>query len=111
MNDGRVTRKCKICNQDLGRVLVPTGIGRVSYKKGNSKRALESGQEFANGQSYEIEWETQHENWSSDLEVLDDCVVSSSDESILSVKQTDENHAVITTKKSGKVTLTIDSQI
>ncbi len=107
VNDGRVTRKCKICNQDLGRVLVPTGIGRVSYKKGNSKRALESGQEFANGQSYEIEWETQHENWSSDLEVLDDCVVSSSDESILSVKQTDENHAVITTKKSGKVTLTI----
>lgn len=107
VNDGRVTRKCKICNQDLGRVLVPTGIGRVSYKKGNSKRALESGQEFANGQSYEIEWETQHENWSSDLEALDDCVVSSSDESILSVKQTDENHAVITTKKSGKVTLTI----
>lgn len=107
VNDGRVTRKCKICNQDLGSVLVPTGIGRVSYKKGNSKRALESGQEFANGQSYEIEWETQHKNWSSDLEALDDCVVSSSDESILSVKQTDENHAVITTKKSGKVTLTI----
>lgn len=107
VNDGRVTRKCKICNQDLGSVLVPTGIGRVSYKKGNSKRALESGQEFSAGQSYEIEWETQHENWSSDLEALDDCVVSSSDESILSVKQTDENHAVITTKKSGKVTLTI----
>lgn len=107
VNDGRVTRKCKICNQDLGRVLVPTGIGRVSYKKGNSKRALESGQEFANGQSYEIEWETQHKNCSSDLEALDDCVVSSSDESILSVKQTDETHAVITTKKSGKVTLTI----
>ena len=107
VNDGRVTRKCKICNQDLGRVLVPTGIGRVSYKKGNSKRVLESGQEFSTGQSYEIEWETQHKNWSSDLEALDDCVVSSSDESILSVKQTDENHAVITTKKSGKVTLTI----
>lgn len=107
VNDGRVTRKCKICNQDLGSVLVPTGIGRVSYKKENSKRALESGQEFSAGQSYEIEWETQHENWSNDLNAMDDCVVSSSDESILSVKQTDENHAVITTKKSGKVTLTI----
>ena len=107
VNDGRVTRKCKICNQDLGSVLVPTGIGRVTYKNANSKRVLESGQEFSTGQSYEIEWETQHKNWSSDLEALDDCVVSSSDESILSVKQTDENHAVITTKKSGKVTLTI----
>ena len=110
VTDGRATRKCKNCNQDLGSVLVPTGIGRVSYKKENSKRALESGQEFSVGQSYEIEWETQHKNWSNDLDALDDCVVSSSDESILSVKQTDENHAVITTKKSGKVTLTIAPQ-
>ena len=107
VNDGRVTRKCRICNQDLGSVLVPTGIGRVSYTKENSKRALESGQKFSVGQSSEIEWETQHKNWSNDLEAMDECVVSSSDESVLSVKQTDETHAVITTKKSGKVTLTI----
>lgn len=105
--DGRVTRKCKNCNQDLGSAMVPTGIGRVYFKNANSKRVLESGQKFSNGQSYEIEWETQHKNWTSDLDALDDCVVSSSDESILSVSQTDESHAVITTKKSGKVTLTI----
>ena len=105
--DGRVTRKCKNCNQDLGSAMVPTGIGGVYFKNANSKRVLESGQKFSNGQSYEIEWETQHKNWTSDLDALDDCVVSSSDESILSVSQTDESHAVITTKKSGKVTLTI----
>ena len=105
--DGRVTRKCKNCNQDLGSAMVPTGIGRVYFKNANSKRVLESGQKFSNGQSYEIEWETQHKNWTSDLDALDDCVVSSSDESILSVSQTDESPAVITTKKSGKVTLTI----
>lgn len=105
--DGRVTRKCKNCNQDLGSAMVPTGIGRVYFKNANSKRVLESGQKFSNGQSYEIEWETQHKNWTSDLDALDDCVVSSSDESILSVSQTDESHAVITTKKSGKVTLMI----
>lgn len=105
--DGRVTRKCKNCNQDLGSAMVPTGIGRVYFKNANSKRVLESGQKFSNGQSYEIEWKTQHKNWTSDLDALDDCVVSSSDESILSVSQTDESQAVITTKKSGKVTLTI----
>lgn len=105
--DGRVTRKCKNCNQDLGSAMVPTGIGGVYFKNANSKRVLESGQKFSNGQSYEIEWETQHKNWTSDLDALDDCVVSSSDESILSVSQTDESHVVITTKKSGKVTLTI----
>lgn len=44
------------------------------------------------------------------LTFLYDCIISSSDESVISVNQTSNQTAVLTPKKSGKITLTVQSK-
>ena len=62
------------------------------------------------GQSADLWWTPKFNSANSSYPELSECVISNSDESVLSIKMNTIDMATITAKKAGKATISIKSK-
>ena len=109
--NGLMKRSCTVCGyQDT--VSVPTSINLWKKKEPDSYNYIYMGRSnyMDIGQSADLWWTPKFNSANSSYPELSECVISNSDESVLSIKMNTIDMATITAKKAGKATISIKSK-
>lgn len=106
----QIDKTCRVCGIS-SKAVVPSKVTARITPSGSNYRTLEKSDFLNMGLSYTItrlSWFSG--DYPNDSDFLSDCIISSSDENVVSVNQTTGGAAVITPQKPGKATLTIQSK-
>lgn len=106
----QVYKTCRVCGTS-SKAVVPSQVTASIAPSNSSFSAMKKSEFLTKELSYRITASSWFPNdFGSDSDFLYDCIISSSDESVISVNQTSNQTAVLTPKKSGKITLTVQSK-
>ncbi len=108
IENNQVDKTCRVCGI-TSKAAVPTKISAYITPSNSSYHTLNGSEFLTKDLTYTVDWSTWFSGDSGD-DYLSDCTISCSDNSVLTVQQTSDSVAVITPKKSGKATLTIQSK-
>ena len=107
IENNQIDKTCRVCGI-TSKAAVPTKISAYITPSNSSYHTLNGSEFLTKDLTYTVDWSTWFSGDSGD-DYLSDCTISCSDNSVLTVQQTSGSVAVITPKRSGKATLTIQS--
>ena len=108
IENNQIDKTCRVCGI-TSKAAVPTKISAYITPSNSSYHTLNGSEFLTKDLTYTVDWSTWFSGDSGD-DYLSDCTISCSDNSVLTVQQTSGSVAVITPKRSGKATLTIQSK-
>ena len=108
VENNQVDKTCRVCGI-TSKAAVPTKISAYITPSNSSYHTLNGSDFLTKDLTYTVDWSTWFSGDSGD-DYLPDCTISCSDNNVLTIQQTSDSVAVITPKKSGKATLTIQSK-